>query len=329
MKLLASPPISLAYDEKIYSSFPDIIRDPTGDFLCVYREADTHHPTTSKLILLSSPDAIAWKRYELAQASMEEHGCVFNCPKLGIIDEKVVVFCDVKSSQKEAFAKWDTFMWTLSANSKRWGDPARLGISGMVPDRIIQLKKKIVMGYHVVENIEGFERLSQMMAESYDGGRTWRDRTTIAASDQHFFCEGSIVEMSNATLVCYMRDNRGPLLRAYYAVSHNQGKDWDKPRQMNIMAHRIVAAVKKIQPYAGAVLGTFRNTSNKTLSLFIQNPKNNKTQILPIDKETHPGLYDYGYSGWTETKDGGLLVVYYIRRNKPNPEICLTKVDLV
>ena len=331
MRLTLTEPKTIFYDPKVYTSFPDIVLY-NGSFLVIFRTGDSHHPEESSLYLARSANGEHWDISLFAHASIKQNGHVFNCPRINFINGILSVICDIKTSRLEREASWDVLAW-WSKNGENWRQKS-LGIMGMVPDKIIPLKNSLAMGYHVSETTElvigeGIKRtVIQMMAESLDGGETWRDRKTIAVSDKHSFCEGSIVKLNDNKLFCFMRDNRTAILRSQVTRSMDGGKSWGMPKPMDIWGHRIVAGVKRIEPYAGSIIGTFRNTTNRTLSLFIINPQNDRTQVLSIDTETNENPFNYGYSGWVETDDGGLQIVYYIQRNKENPEVVTMKVIL-
>ncbi len=337
MDIVVSEPQIIAYDEEIYSSFPDIVAAPNGDLICVYREGDTHHPTISKIVLMFSNDqGKTWKRDMFEHVSLEEHGFVFNCPRISIVHDKLAIVTDTKTSQKEGKAKWDTFAWWSSDFGKTWSGRQSLNIHGAVPDKIITLSNKLVIGYHIGEVFPLFvtgkgikKRLAQMMAESYDGGETWRDRTTIAVEDAHSFCEGTIVNVEGDKLICYLRDNKNSHQPGCITSSMDSGKTWTTPIPLHFRAHRIVAAKKLRDPYQGSIIGTFRNTANKTVGLFVHDLDTRKIQIFSVDTETKNHLFDFGYTGWVELNDGSLMVVYYICRENPNPEICMVRVKLV
>lgn len=334
MKIKLQDPVVIAYDPDVYSSFPDIVQSSTGEYLCIYRVAETHHPITSSIMLLNSRDGIKWEESEFATASLEEDGFVYNCPRINKIQGRLAIISDTKTSTQEGLAKWNTYAWWSNNHGKTWSEEQDILIAGMVPDKIITLKNSLIMGYHlyeskklVITNAKQRNRMIQMMAESFDEGETWRDRTTIAVSDKHNFCEGSIVKIGDQKLLCYLRDNRSALLRSYFTLSIDDGRQWSKPKQLDIKGHRIVAGIKQKEPYAGMIIGTFRNTVNRTVALFVHNIHNGRMQVFTLDVETRDDLFDYGYTGWCETDDGGLLVVYYICRNNPNPEICTLKVN--
>ncbi len=326
MKIQRSEPSVIAYDEEFYSSFPDLVFFK-GKFFCIYRQSDVHHPTFSRLVLMTSKDGENWDSQILATAKLSDEGYVFNCPRLSVLNNGLVLSCDIKSSQRETKSEWGIYLW-WSLDGYDWTDFQDTGIAGMVPDKIITSDNKLIMGYHVIEHLAHSNRLVQMMAVSYDSGITWRDRTTVALSNKHDFCEGSIVAIEPKKLLCYLRDNRGPQLRSQFVASMDGGNTWSNPSKLNLMGHRIVAKIKEKQPYKDLVVGTFRNTLNHNVSMFLHNLKRKRTQIANLDKESKETLFDFGYTGWAENEDGDILVVYYIQRHRPKPMICSTLVTL-
>ncbi len=335
MKINVSEPHKVYYEDSIYASFPDLIRTPNGELMSVFRVGDAHHPKESLLMLVRSDDGENWTQEIFAEAALEDHGHVFNCPRINFVQGRYVIICDIKDSVREGSSKWSTFAW-WSDDSITWRGPQDIKIAGTVPDKIIVTKNSLIMGYHVCETINrqvtgsGIrKRFIQMMAESFDEGETWNDRTTITTHPKHSFCEGSIVQLTDNRMLCYLRDNKGVSLRSHIVPSVDGGRTWGRSRELAFCGHRIVAKVKKYEPYAGAIIGTFRNTANKTLSLFIHNPKSHKFQVLPIDTETNESLFNYGYSGWVENPDdGSLQVIYYIQRDNPNPQISMVNVEI-
>lgn len=322
MKIDRTEPIILAYDADHYSAFPDLVVFRQRYF-CVYRESDSHHPTTSKLVMLYSRDGEEWSRDDLFIASFASGGYVFNCPRLNVLNNELVLICDVKTSQDEKESTWEMLMWK-SSDGVEWSSPRRMNISGMVPDKLISCNNRLLMGYHIVE--PKTHRLVQMLAASTDDGQTWRDRTTVAVSDKNDFCEGSIVPIEKKKLICYLRDNRGPVLCSQFVVSIDGGLSWTLPSRLDLIGHRIVAKVKEKEPYKGLVVGTFRNTVNKNITLFLHNLARKRTQLFHLDYESRDSMYDFGYTSWVEDDDGNLQVVYYIQRHRANPMICATKV---
>ena len=332
MKIKLSDLHTIYYEPNVYSSFPDIVKTPDEQAVVVFRIGDNHHPKESTIMLSRQTGDQIWESEPLAQANLEEHGFVFNCPRISLVQNRYVIMIDTKDNVKEGNAKWN-ILASWSEDAMKWSGMHETGIQGIVPDRMISMENSLIVGYHVSEvtrlTTSGTRRqFVQMMAESFDKGETWRDRTTIAVSQKHNFCEGSIVKANNSHLICYMRDNKSSSLYAHITVSADSGRRWGSPQPLDFSGHRVVAGIKKYEPYAGYIVGTFRNTSNKTLSMFVHNPSDNQFNIFAIDTETSFGLFDYGYSGWIEYEDGSLQVVYYIQRNQPNPHIAAVRVTL-
>lgn len=303
-----------------YISFPDLIYFK-DQYICVFREADAHHPKESWLTILKSNDGKIWKRRNFAAASLEHQGFVFNCPRLSVVDGVVWLVCDTKTSQQERNSEWDIIGWH-SDDGKSWNVVMDFKIEGMVPDRIIKHKNKYLMGYHIIEN----NSLVQMVATSNDC-KHWRDRSTIATSNKNQYCEGSIVDIAGS-LICFLRDNKNPLAQARYSISHD-GHTWTEPIKLGLPAQRIVAGVKKKEPYKNHIIATYRDTLNKTVSLFIMDLAAEKLITIEVDKEHRENnLYDFGYTGWVENNDGSISIVYYIQKDNKKPVICYTELKL-
>lgn len=331
MNLDITEPVVVSYKENIYTSFPDIVRLPGGRLFSLYREGDTHHPTESTIVFArSSDEGKTWQKENFRTVSLEKDGYVFNCPRISKVGNKYFIVSDTKSSQQEGSCEWNMVMWS-SDDTDNWGDFNNLNIQGMVPDKIIVNRKSLLMAYHLIDKKPGLRgRLIQMMAISKDGGKTWRDRLTIADSVKQDFCEGSLVKLNKDNhLFCYMRDNRVPVTRGYITISYDGGLNWITPAPLSCHAHRIVAGIKKNEPYAGAIIGTYRNTGRKSIEIFVQNPNTIKLQSMKIVSESKNYLYDFGYTGWVEFDDGTLGVMYYISDGEDNPRICFTRAKIL
>lgn len=326
MRLDLTSPVTIAYRKDVYTSFPDILRLSSGELVCIYRESDEHHPTTSTILISRSLDeGETWQKEVFAESSLKKDGFVFNCPRINKVGKDFVIVTDTKSSQNEGACNWATIAWQ-SLDCKNWNKPRDLGIAGMVPDKIISFKRFLAMGYHTNErNSEGKHQLIQMMALSRDQGRTWRDRLTIATAEQNDFCEGSLVYIKDNQLFCYLRDNRVSVTRGYLTISYDLGMNWIQPAPLSIHAHRVVAGIKRYEPYKDAIVGTYRNTARRAVEIFIQNPNVIKLQSFPLATESKEYLFDFGYTGWVEFEDGSLGIVYYISGGQPNPKVCFVR----
>ena len=194
--MFVAKPITIARDPKNYLSFPDVTITPQGEYLCVYREAPKHHPTESTIVLQRSSDGVEWERFDSLSSSIQHHGFVFNCPRVGKVGGQLYLLCDIKTSPMEGRANWGIYYWPISDKLEIL-DPTDLQIQGMVPDHIIEYDNEWMLGYHVIEPRVGRhcdqDLLVQMVAHSRDKGIHWRDRSTIASNGTLLPCEGIIV----------------------------------------------------------------------------------------------------------------------------------------
>ena len=77
--------VTIARDDSLYQSFPDVAIATDGRMLLVYREADAHVASESRLVLVDSYDCgQSWanKRYLDAPMSLALDGAVWNCPRI-------------------------------------------------------------------------------------------------------------------------------------------------------------------------------------------------------------------------------------------------------
>lgn len=326
----------IAHDTNLYSSFPDIILLPNEELLCLYRLGNAHHPDYSSIVFLRSKDnGNQWSKHVFAESSIGTHGYVYNCPRFNIVRGEILLITDTKSSTKEGEAKWNMIGWT-SSDSQSWSPCFDLKITGMVPDKIIKLSNNLYgMGYHCIDfvntpDIGPKKQFIQMMALSRDNGLSWRDRITISTDSINCFCEGSFVTVGKKHIYGYMRNNKNPVCRGYFTHSSDSGLTWSKPSPVNSHIHRPVVRRVINGPYAGHLVGTYRNPSKKSIEMFVQE-SGRPSRITPFTIDTQKelcGLYDFGYTGFVELIDGTFAVVYYISGdNGTQIQFCRVKLS--
>ncbi len=311
--------ITIDQDSDYYLSFPDIIKSPEEEntFFLAYRSGNGHHPTVSSLILKKSTDSgRSWKTIQEVELTLEEHGKVWNCPRLSYINEMLYIICDTKSGTYERTAQFKTFFLT-SVDDGETVEILSTPIPGMVPDKIIPFKGKYFCANHKVKNRKN--ELIQLVSWSREG-IFWYDTNTMAHNMNHQFCEASIVNMDNQYLIAYLRDNSGHK-RYVYTVRSTDGIEWTKPEKLKIFGQRVTA----LKADKDRVVGAFRNTDNIKVSLFDHNLKTNRIKFINIDEEIKQNQYNYGYTGLADNGNEYLLP-YYIKKDKDNPYINLAFV---
>ena len=158
--------ITIDKNEDYYLSFPDIIQSPknTNTFFMVYRSGNGHHPTISKLILNKSIDkGRSWNTINEVALNIEEHGYVWNCPRMSYIGDTLYIICDRKSGTYERIAQFKT-AFLLSTNDGVDLKVLETPLPGMVPDKIIPFKDKYFCANHKIKNT--YNHLIQLMSWS-------------------------------------------------------------------------------------------------------------------------------------------------------------------
>ncbi len=322
----------IAEDSRKYLSFPDIIESiyHKGKFFIVYREADYHHPTRSSLYLLKSTDGgQTWKESKKWDLSMRKDGHVWNCPRLCYLpDGSLNIVCDTKSSRNERIAEFKIFI-LKSFDDGIVFNISDAGMRGMVPDKIIKFKRKLFCANHVVDLQN--ETLTQLVNVSRDEGRTWYDCHIVARNKLYRFCEASVINFKNEFLVAYLRDNRynfsteGEMIpRFVQKYSSKDGIHWRGWGSFHVYGHRMTCLYSDNRLFA-----SYRNTKHIGITLTTAELDNRAQEkektFIQIEDETYDNLFHCGYTGLV--KNGNeIMVVYYIKQDKPNPFIKLCRL---
>jgi len=314
----------IATNSSKYLAFPDIIKSPKVDnrFFLVYREGGSHHPTYSKLVLLKSNDnGETWNWQNEFHMNIEKDGCVWNCPRLSYIDDILYITCDQKDSIFERTAQFTT----VNLTSKEEGEFFRsqsTPIIGMVPDKIIKFKDKLLCANHKIKSPKN--DLIQLVTWSRDNGKTWYDTNIMAHSLTEYFCEASVVNMGDY-VIAYLRENSGHK-RNIYTVKSTDGIYWSEPDKLPIFGQRVTAIKEK-----NKIIGTYRNTDKCNVSIFEHDIDNNKIDVNRIDWEYSKNQYHFGYTGITKvSEDLDLyMVTYYITQKSDMPFIKLAFVEKI
>ena len=175
-----------------------------------------------------------------------------------------------------------TKIWWANG-SGGWDGPHDTGVPGIVPDRICELPGgALLLGSHVRDDDTG--KLTQMVARSDDGGRTWGAQVTVAAAPGLNLCEGSIICLPGGELVCYMRENSMKGWPLYKAISRDGGESWRGP--FNTLVHGGHRPVAGILP-GGDVMVTYRYTiGGKPFQAKGSSPTGNRWKVCSARSRT-------------------------------------------
>jgi hypothetical protein len=324
--------LTIAQDTNKYLSFPDIIKSPFTDnrLFLVYREGESHHPTWSKLVLLSSDDnGENWEKIKEFPLNISKNGYVWNCPRLSYINNDLGIICDQKNSTIERTSTFKTSIIYTNDIAKYFGYSNTL-IPGMVPDKVISFKDYLFCANHRIKSIKN--DIVQLISWSRDKGMTWFDTNLMAHSSSHQFCEASVVNMGDY-MVSYLRDNSGHKKPSFITQSKD-GIKWSEPSLIPIFGQRITA-IKDVED-EDSTIGSYRNTNymndpflRVSVNMFEHNIKTNDMVISEIDWEYPENQYHFGYTGLAQISKDNYIIAYYIKQREKNPYIKLAFVSKI
>ncbi len=329
--------VVIAQNDDQYLSFPDVVQAGDGRLVLVYREADAHVATRSRLVLADSHDqGRTWvnRRYLDAPMDLSEDGAVWNCPRIvRQRDGGLTVLCDLSQTPPgmalpvpESQRRFRTFIWRSFDHGRSWSTRRPTRIQGLVPDRLLELSGDTWMVGSHYHSLRHFGTFTQVVTFTHDAGETWTTVSMVAEVPGMQFCEGSITRCSGGHLVCYLRENSMRGLPTHKCFSFDGGLHWSSPEPCGFVGHRPVAGLLQ----SGKMLVTYRDVRlrdpnslekgglHTATAAWLGDPQDESTgRCLTIDLDTSGVFGDYGYSGWTQLPDGRVFCAYHTRGDAP------------
>jgi hypothetical protein len=337
----------ISRDDSLYHAWPDVTIAPEGALLCVFTEC-THHGDRSytRIMLCRSTDrGRTWSGKQPITEPLRGRPPAdpyWNCARIGTLsDGSIYVLVDrIQGREQQHTGRQETLMLLSPDAGRSWSAPAVLPMHGIVPDRLIELKRGRHAGRWVISchaNLptgDGQPGWFQRCWLSDDRGRTWSEPVVIAHRPDLQLCEGSVCELPGGELVCLMRENSWRGLDAFKSVSRDGGKTWSPPVEFPLPGcHRPVVTML----HSGEALITYRfaqggkgwvgwYTQNTMAalasveSLLAERRADAQTRILPLDFDRSPQS-DGGYTGAVQFDDGEIYVVNYIVDDAPKGQI--------
>ena len=338
--------ISVSRDDDIYEAFPDVALTRSARLVCVFAEC-THHRDRSytRIACATSQDrGRSWsKKIGLSEELRgdPQQDPWWNCPRITTLsDGRLVVVCDRIAGRDEGVGgEQSNWLWFSEDEGENWAGPVATPVYGIVPDQLIELKRgahagRWILGAHAKVGTPKAPLWTQRCWMSNDEGKSWNGPFKIAAVPGLQLCEGSIVELPDGELVCFMRENSAQGLDAFKSISADGGATWEGPYRFPLPAcHRPVAGMLR----SGLVMITHRFmqggkgwvgwwTQNffagltDVESCLARRREEAHTRIMPLDFDRHMES-DTGYSGWVQFDDGEIFAVNYILDDAPKAQI--------
>jgi len=153
-------------------------------------------------------------------------------------------------------------------------------------------------------------RSASGIARSTDGGRTWVSGETIENCGADDCDEPAAVMLSNGELLCVMRTETTHL---YASHSRDEGRTWDEPRPIAIVAGKSVPfALFRLQGGQGDELVAAWNYLDRFSLVAAYSPDGGKTWTTPkLVARPNPELrYTADNPELTQTKDGTIVMAW-------------------
>jgi len=331
---MAIQKFTVSSDKSIYEAFPDVVLTNGGKLITVFEEC-THHSDRSfaRIVKSESTDrGRTWSDKVKVTDNIEDEKHIFwNCARISkLSDGRLVILADKAVKKNEGGA--EVYYWIGDAEGIEWSEPFLAPSDGIVPDQLIETSTGRWLVSTHLKHTNGY--LRQSLWYSDDQGKTWSDRIIVAEKEGLNLCEGSIVELDDNTLVCFMRENSGLGYDCFKSISTDNGETWEGPYNVPMPGcHRPVAGILE----NGYVMIThrFMHGGKGWVGFWTQNffagftdqdscratERNEQSfRIMPLDFDRSP-YSDVGYSGWVQFDDGEIYVVYYIIDDSPNGQI--------
>ena len=202
--------ITVSRDESVYEAWPDVTRTQSGKLLAVFTECEHHlDRNRSRLVLKESfDDGETWgekiRFTPIAEKKPGETFSFFNCARVGTLSgNRSYVICDKISGDESS--KAEIYVWLSYDEGKKWNEPIRVPLCGIVPDKITELDSgRLLVSAHFKSATSG--KLVQYLVYSDDGMKTWSDPVVVASDPRYNLCEVSVLPCGD-TLVAFLREN--------------------------------------------------------------------------------------------------------------------------
>ncbi len=331
----------IAQDERHYLAWPDLIQTRTGRLLCVFSSC-THHcdrSSTQIMVCFSDDEGASWSKPLGASepCGLAATGYYYNNATLSqLADGRIALAYDRIDGKDEDRAPTYIMLTFSQDDGASWSSPVATPAVGIVPDRLQETASgRWLLACHRYNEATG--KLVQRLWFSDDRGGNWQGPVIVAASPELNLCEGSLLEVSPGTLVCWMRENSFTGLPCYRSISTDDGRSWSEPMPFPLPAcHRPKAGFLA----DGRIAITYRffpggHTYPQNTFLALTDRASAlepdyrfcRTRILLLDHDA-AARSDTGYTGWCQLADGSLFIANYIKDTFPQAWIRGYRVTL-
>jgi len=337
-------------------SFPSLEVLDDGTLICAFREAAkrrfrTHIDPTSKAVLVRSTDnGKSWDP-QTKVVIWEEDGCGIQDPSVRRLRDGTLI---------ANFFKWRVgterdlpdgnrrirgldgvhYAWTEGTyvswskdGGETWTEPVKVNSpmedSTATSEPVLELPDGTLL-LPVYGQLESDETSRAMVLRSYDGGRTWRDPSTIAydpLGNIGFFEPALLHLPGSEKIICMLRTHKKPREEygyyLYQSESEDMGRTWSTPKKTRIWGHPPNLTLLK-EGFILCSYGYRRPPYGVRACISTDNGKSWKLESEVILRSD--GLDgDLGYPSTVQLTDGTILTSYYFRDRSDITYIALAR----
>ncbi len=321
--------ITLAGNDGRYHSFPDVAVLPDRRLFAVWREADSHVASESRLLIsYGTPDGGSWNKPAVL------HEGFGHMPRVTVTPAKVYIIDDGAPPPTAYPAESSLFVSDDGGNSFRRialdvGDARTIPDAPcFAPDKILVLADgtlacaaQIRLGSRGHRDDHTF---CNLLYRSEDGGATWFPGTVLAVERGLKLCEPSLCRVPDGRLLAMYRVNAHPAEHTRFHFGDADGYEWDALREAPFFGHRPTAGFLS----DGRLLVTYRKVSApRAVCAWVGTLADlaadggTEYELLPAPTVS-PG--DMGYSGWVETAPGRIVCVAHHREPEEEHSVIRT-----
>ncbi len=150
---MAIQTFTISRDDRIYEAWPDVVLTKKGKLICVFSEC-AHHKDRSytRLVLSESTDrGRTWSDKRPLTAGT--NGMPYwNCARISRLqDGRLVIVADKIAGKGETNAR--NYLWFGDEDGQSWEGPIETAATGIVPDKLCELKKMGAGCYLLINEI--------------------------------------------------------------------------------------------------------------------------------------------------------------------------------
>ena len=215
MKKIATEKFIISRNDNFMEGWPDMIKTQSGKLICVYNECVSHPNRDHTWIAMrySLDNGKTWS--EPRHIDVETmHGNHWNSIRISQVKSgRIFLVCD-RVEEDERTNKTQMVFWTSDDDGVNWSQGYKPGIYGFCSDKVRELKDGSLLMLISAHNHQ-------------NGGKTWSDRIVVASSDEYYLIEPAAMEMSDGTLVAFIRENSHTNKDCMRSISKDGGLTWD------------------------------------------------------------------------------------------------------